>query len=87
MGWQPWALCLGGAWSCLLQVGLVSVTDEDGWSGLSSYLSDVRRTSRLVTWSALMREVVILAKGKGENQSYLTGVQRETPRFVAWWYE
>jgi hypothetical protein len=67
--------------------GLVSVTDEDGWLGSSSLSSDVRRTPRLVAWSALMREVGILAEGKGENQSYLTGVRRETPRFVAWWFE
>ena len=63
--------------------GLLSITDEDGWSGSSSLSSDVRRTSRFVAWSALMREVGILAEGKGENQSYLAGVRRETPRFVA----
>ena len=62
----------------------MSITDEDGWSGLSSNLADVRRTPRFVARLELMQEVGILAKGKGENQSYLTGVRRETPRFVAW---
>ena len=56
--------------------GLVSVTDEDGWSGLSSDLADVRRTPRFVARSALMQEAGILAKGEEENQIYLTGVWR-----------
>ena len=43
------------------------VTSEDGWSGLSGELSDVRKKPRLVAWSALMREVVIHSKGEGEN--------------------
>ena len=54
------------------------------WSGLSGELSDVRRTPWLVAWSALMREVGVLAEGKGENPSNSTGVQKKTPRFVAW---
>ena len=65
----------------------MSVTNEDGWSGFSSDLADVRRTPRFVAWSALMQEVGFLAKGEGENQSYLAGVRRETLRFVAWWFK
>ena len=63
------------------------VTGEAEWKGSSGSSSDVRWTPRLVAWSALMREVGIHAEGVGENQSYLTGVQRETPRFVAWWFK
>ncbi len=62
------------------------VTGEADWKGLSGLLSDVCRTPRLVVWLALMREVGVLAEGKGRNQSYLAGVRRETPRFVAWWF-
>ena len=54
---------------------------------MSRDLADVRRTPWIVVRLALMREVGIHAKGEGENQSYLTGVRRETPRFVAWWFE
>ena len=63
---------------------MVSVTNEDGWTGTSSELSDVRRTPRLVAWSGLMRTEGIHAEGEGENPSYSTGVCRETPRLVAW---
>ena len=38
---------------------------------MSGKFSDIRRTPRLVAWSALMREVGVLAKCKGENESYL----------------
>ena len=54
---------------------------------MSSGVSDFRGTPRIVSWLALMQEVGIHAEGKEENQSYLTGVRRETPRFVAWWFE
>ena len=45
-------------------------------------MSDVCRTPRLVAWSALMREVGVLAKGKGENSSNGSGVCRKTLRLV-----
>ena len=54
---------------------------------MSSDLADVRRTPKFVARSALMQEVGILAKDEGENQIYLTGVRRETTRFVAWRFE
>jgi hypothetical protein len=51
-------------------------------------VSDVWWTPRLFVWLAvLMITEGIQAKGEGENPSYLTGVQRETPRFVAWRFE
>ena len=62
----------------------MSVTGEDGWSGSSGELSDVRRTPRLVAWLALMREVGVLAEGKGENSSSGSGVWRNIPRLVVW---
>ena len=46
-------------------------------------MSDVRRTPRLVAWSALMREVRVRAEGEGENPSKSSGVWRKTPRLVA----
>ena len=58
------------------------VTGEDGWSGSSGKLSDVRRTPRLVAWSALKREVGIHAEGEGENLSSRSGVWRKTPRLI-----
>ena len=75
---------MGGAWSCLERVGMVSVTGDDEWSGSSSRVSGVRRTPRLVSWSALMQEVRIHAEGKGENPSKSSGVRRKTQRLVAW---
>jgi len=62
----------------------MSVTNEDGWPGFSGKLSDVRRTPRLVAWSALMQEVVIHAEGEGENSSSGSGVLRKTLRLVVW---
>ena len=50
---------------------------------MSSGVSDVRRTPRLVSWLALLQEVGIPAKGKGENPSQLFGVRSKTPRLVA----
>ena len=47
-------------------------------------MSDVRRTPRLVVWLVLMREVVIYAKGEGENSSSGSGVLMKTPRLVVW---
>ena len=61
----------------------MSGTGEDGWSGTSSELTDVRRAPRVVAWSVLISDG-IQAKGRGENPSYSTGVWRKTPRFVAW---
>ena len=58
------------------------VTGEDGWSGSSGEFSDVRRTPRLVVWSALMQEVGFHAEGEGENSSSRSGVLRKTPRLV-----
>jgi len=88
---MAWSAAVGAPFGQIMVLsgtsGLVSVTNEDGWSGLSSNLADVRRTPRFVARSTLMREVGILAEGEGENQSYLTGVWWETPRFVAWWFE
>ena len=75
-----------GAWSFFGTSWSLPVTGESEWKGLSGLSSDVFRTPRLVAWLALMREVGVLAKGKGRNQSYLAGVRRETPRFVAWWF-
>ena len=47
-------------------------------------MSDVRKTPRLVAWSAvLMRTEGIHAEGKGENPSNSPGVLRKTPRLVA----
>jgi hypothetical protein len=59
-----------------------SVTGEDGWSGFSRGVSDVRRTPRLVSWSALILTVGIHTGGKGENLSSRSGVRRKTPRLV-----
>ena len=58
------------------------VTVEAEWKGLSGSSSDVRWTPMLVAWSALMKEVVIHAKGDGENLSSRSGVLRKTPRLV-----
>ena len=62
------------------------VTHEDGWSGTSSDLTDVRRAPRFVAWSVLMRAEGIHDKCKGENQSNLTDgrMKVRAPRFVAW---
>ena len=61
---------------------MVSVTGVLGWWVMSSELSDVRRTPRLVAWSGLISEVGIHAKGAGENSSNGSGVWRKTPRLV-----
>ena len=85
-GWQPWALRLVcGAWSCVGRVGLLSVTDEKGWSETcKSNSSDVQRAPSVVASSFVIRAV-----GKGENQSDSTGVRMKirAPRFVAWFVE
>ena len=49
------------------------VTGEAEWKVLSSLLSDVCWTPRLVAWAELMRDVGFLVEGKEENKSYLTG--------------
>ena len=64
----------------------MSVTDDDGWSGTPSNSTDVWRPPRFVAWLFVMRTEGIQAKGKGKNQSNLTGVRMkiQAPSFVAW---
>jgi hypothetical protein len=45
-------------------------------------MSGVRRTLRLVVKAALIQEVGLILKGKGENSSNKTDVLMETPRLV-----
>ena len=78
---------MSGAWSCAGCFDSVSVTGDRRQSGTSSNFSDVQRAPSVVGWLFEMRTGGIHAKGEGENQSYLTGVWRETPRFVVWWLE
>ena len=47
-------------------------------------MTDVQRAPRLIAWLVLMRMEGIQAEGKGKNPINSTGVQRKTPRFVAW---
>ena len=81
-GRRPWALCLGGSWSCPGRFGLVSVTGVLGWWGTSSKPPDVWRTPRLGVWSGLISKVGIHANGKGENSSNGSDVWRKTPRLA-----
>ena len=84
---MAWSAAVGApfGWSMVLfGTGLCrSVTDEDGWAGLSSGVSDVRRTPRLFSWLALLREVGIPSEGERENPSKSSGVRSQTPGLVA----